>query len=137
MGRKVVEFGVKTAILIAILFCGIYHQEIKQSIGAPLTGKARIEEIFGHISMGSEVSGYKVVKNYGYACAWFYYSGHNDGYLNGFNNSERTLKGGLKQGEANALINMRIFSSTFEEQGSKWSSALVNICADKVRLEPL
>lgn len=156
MGKTIAEFCAKAVVLILVLFCGIYHQEIKQSISAALgkeeqasgaeaqdraerenTDKQRMEDVFGLISIGSEVAGYEIVESYGYSCAWFTYSGHGDAYSDGFNRAKRALREVLKPGGPNVLINMRIFSSTFEAQGSKWNSALVNICADAVRVEPL
>lgn len=156
MGKKLAEFCAKAVILVLVLFCGIYHQEIKHSIDAFLgkeeqanvaktqdgierenIDKQRLEDVFGDMFISSEVSGYKVVKNYGYSCVWFTYSGHADAYSEGFNASQDRLRAYLKPDEANAFINMRIFSSTFEKQGSQWNSALVNMCADMVRVEPL
>ena len=152
MGKNVLEFAAKAVVLVAVLFCGIYHLEIKQSIGAALgkeeravpdaagkerAAKERVDKIFGGTFMSGEVAGYRTVRNYGYTCAWFVYSGHSDAYFDGLSNALNRLRADLKPEEANVLINLRLFPSTYEAQGSKWNSSLVNICADRARVEPL
>ena len=128
---------------MVIVFGGIYHQEIKQMIRAAMgseeqkveekAGKGNSGNISGTTCISSEAAGLKVVANYRYSCAWLPFQG-NDSCRDGFVKAIGRFESERIE-DADAFVKLRTVTSSYGEQDS--SSSLVNICADRVRIEAL
>jgi len=119
MSKENLSFVFMLAMLALLFLFGLYNKKSMYSIANDKTPANKF--------ISSEVAGYKVVKNFGYSCSYF-----TDDFQDGFTKAMDKLESEIAKGEANALINMRIFSVA----GGLTSSA-VNICADRVVLEPI
>ena len=142
MWKQAVRLGVNALVLMAVLFAGIYHTEIKNFFVEKPSQKATESKLDKFVIADGEffifasdiIPGVTVTENKGFFCHTFLDQGHGE-FFNSFDRSISAIQtAGLKQG-ANAMINMKLSSATLSMQGSRWNSAYVSICGDFVRIE--
>jgi hypothetical protein len=141
-------------VLLAVSF--FYKEEIKVYLSTPNTkispavseqtpvepkneeiqkGKIDIvKQLKSRIYLSGDIPGYIIKENIGLLCRSFLYYGENNFRLS-FKDALDGLETDMDSNDAHALIDFRIFSSTAEQQGSKWSHSVNFICGDMVILE--
>lgn len=107
------------AAAVALLFCAV-SPGMSEAAERPWVGT----------TVAPTLPGYVVEEHYGICWVTVPYSGH--GALNDYV-AELIDKIGA-YGDSNAVVNLRISQGSFEEQGSKWSSASIIVYGDCVKL---
>lgn len=77
--------------------------------------------------------GWTIQRTFGSDCQIFGYSG-NSNYIDDYSAAIQELHNRAKKQGANAIINFKISGSSFEQQGSKWHTALIHLCGEPVKL---
>lgn len=78
--------------------------------------------------------GWKIKETKGMHCRFFQYAGEGD-YVEKFNSATAAIQEEAKKQGAQALVNLRVTSASYEIQGSKWHASVLNLCGDLVTLE--
>lgn len=118
------KFVIASFMLLMLVACQ------PQSSPTAAVGGVKKQQVSGFFtSSGSLPVGWVMIENQGFYCRFFEYIGRGS-YADKFNAALAQISSAGEEQGANAFLNLRVTSSSYEIQGSKWHSSLVHICGD-------
>jgi len=98
----------------------------------PTLPKQKIEGVL--ITSLPSVPGWTIAETKGFNCYGFGFSG-NGKYWGDFNEAQDVARADAAKAGANAWVNVKVSSASFEAQGSKWHMSVTHLCGDFVVLK--